>query len=111
MIDIELTCKVPERFLNVEDWDNEIRRILKKHGTRIQRRGMELCPVKTGNLQRSIMPPEISVDGREATIRALAKYSGYVEYGTRFMSAQPFLRPAKDDILPGFRDDLLRMLK
>lgn len=38
-------------------------------------------------------------------------YSSYVEYGTRFMSAQPFVRPAHLEVSPQFINDLKRLMK
>lgn len=38
-------------------------------------------------------------------------YSPYVEYGTRFMSAQPFVRPAYNDQKVIFERDLKKLVK
>ncbi len=46
-----------------------------------------LCPVDTGKLRESI-------DKRRMSIIAETDYALFVEIGTRFMAAQPFLRPA-----------------
>lgn len=49
------------------------------------------CPVRTGWLRDNIyMTPR----GDGAEIHSDASYSGFVEYGTRYMIAQPFFRPA-----------------
>lgn len=40
-------------------------------------------PVDTGNLRRNVR-----FDGKN--IRSDAKYSGYIEFGTKYMKAQPF---------------------
>jgi HK97 gp10 family phage protein len=49
------------------------------------------CPVRTGWLRQNIYMVE---RGDGAEIYSDASYSGFVEYGTRFMKAQPFFRPA-----------------
>ena len=50
------------------------------------------CPVDTGYLRGSIF---YRVNNPlKYTIGASANYAGYVEFGTRFMHAQPFIRPA-----------------
>lgn len=38
-------------------------------------------------------------------------YSPYVEYGTRFMSAQPFVRPAYNEQKAIFKKDLNKLVK
>jgi HK97 gp10 family phage protein len=51
-----------------------------------------IVPVRTGRLRASI---GITDPGRErVVIDATAPYAGYVELGTRYMRAQPYLRPA-----------------
>lgn len=53
-------------------------------------------PVKTGNLQGSILPGGILItdDNVEAIIVANAEYASFVEWGTRRMTARPYLTPA-----------------
>jgi HK97 gp10 family phage protein len=52
------------------------------------------APVKTGNLRDNIQISETSDTG--ITILSNADYSGFVEFGTRYMDAQPFFQPAFD---------------
>lgn len=60
-----------------------------------------LCPVKTGRLRSSIIPAvnepqlrgQVSAGG-EAMDGTIVKYARFVEQGTRFMEAQPYLIPA-----------------
>ena len=44
----------------------------------------------------------------KAIVEALTSYSGYVEVGTRKMEAQPFMKPAMDEIEPQFIAELRR---
>jgi HK97 gp10 family phage protein len=39
-------------------------------------------------------------------IHSQASYSGYLEFGTRFMSAQPYMKPALFDVYPRFQRDM-----
>lgn len=59
-----------------------------------------LAPVKTGALRDSIYSYEVS-DG-EYEVTAGAEYATFVEWGTVYSAAQPFLRPAyelhKEDV-------------
>jgi HK97 gp10 family phage protein len=50
-----------------------------------------IAPVRTGRLRDSIFH---SVEHLVLTIGAKAYYASFVEFGTRFMHAQPYLRPA-----------------
>lgn len=54
-----------------------------------------LCPVDTGNLRSSITHV-LGVDGQGlyADIGTNVEYAPFVEFGTRYMAAQPFLVPA-----------------
>lgn len=68
---------------------------LQRIGLGVQNDARRACPVDTGRLRSSI----VSVPGRDAVgpfvvIGTNVDYAPYVEYGTRHMGAQPFLRPA-----------------
>jgi HK97 gp10 family phage protein len=49
------------------------------------------APRRTGRLAGSVAPKS---QGNRAQVAATAPYGIFVEYGTRFNSAQPFMRPA-----------------
>lgn len=66
-----------------------LRRAIQVEGAAKQR-----CPVDTGRLRSSISHQLASDGGLVARIGTDVEYAPYVELGTRFMSAQPFLRPA-----------------
>jgi HK97 gp10 family phage protein len=65
------------------------------------------CPVRTGYLQSTIYH---KVDGLSAELGATADYASYVELGTSRMSAEPFLRPAFEQMKGEVADALLRGL-
>ncbi len=56
------------------------------------------CPVDTGTLRRSIMVEAKATGPHDAEGRCgtNVEYGPFVEFGTRFMAPQPFLRPAAD---------------
>lgn len=54
-----------------------------------------LVPVRTGHLKSTIV--RVKRDSH-FYVYALAHYALYVEYGTRKMAAQPYLRPAHESI-------------
>ena len=64
----------------------------------------------TGETKRSI-ELKISPDGFTATVRPKTEYSPYLEYGTRFMSAQPFVKPTHDTQKRKFINDMNRLMK
>jgi HK97 gp10 family phage protein len=61
----------------------------------VERVAKRLCPVDTGRLRGSITH-DLARDARGlvATVGTLVEYAPFVEFGTRYMRAQPFLRPA-----------------
>ena len=63
----------------------------------------------TGFLRRNIMGPYLELSGLSARVAAEADYSGYVEMGTRFMAAQPYMRPALNEVEPRFLESLRSM--
>jgi HK97 gp10 family phage protein len=53
-----------------------------------------LAPVRTGRLKKSIRKSHTQQG--EYRVGSNVPYSGFVEYGTSKMAAQPFLRPAME---------------
>lgn len=53
----------------------------------------QLAPVRTGTLRRSIHTV-FSRGGLRAVVGPSVAYAIFVELGTRFMAARPFMRPA-----------------
>jgi HK97 gp10 family phage protein len=54
---------------------------------------VEGSPVETGNNKRSI---QYEAKGLEGSVYSTSGYGGFLEVGTRFMSAQPYFKPALD---------------
>ena len=53
----------------------------------------------------------ISDDGMKATVAPHTEYFPYVEYGTRFMEAEPTLNPAFQKIKQQFYKDVIGLVK
>ena len=87
-----------------------IQRVVRKHGAALQQKEMRAVPVDTGTLKRSITL-DISGNGRAATVTPLASYAQYVEYGTRYMNAQPYVRPSYNAQVTLFKADLNNLVK
>lgn len=84
--------------------------VLKANATRLQRGAMQDAPIDTGTLRRSIML-EFQDGGMTALVDANTEYAAYVEYGTRYMSAQPFMYPNFVKTKTQLISDLRRLMK
>ncbi len=89
---------------------DSVKRIVKQNGAELQAKAQRNAPVDTGNLKRSIQL-EISEGGLSAKSEAMAEYAPYVEWGTRYMEAQPYMKPAFNDQKEQFRRDMDRLTK
>jgi HK97 gp10 family phage protein len=67
----------------------------------------QLVPVRTGYLQRSIYA---TVKEWVVNIGAEAAYALFVELGTRYMKAQPYLYPAIQEYLPRLEQIILEAI-
>ena len=87
-----------------------VKKVVRYHGAALQRKAMTAAPVDTGNLKRSV-DLEITDGGLTATVEPTEEYASYVEYGTRFMNAQPYMRPSLEDQGAAFKADLGKLVK
>lgn len=71
-------------------------RLIKKIADLVSNRAKAICPVRSGNLQTSI---KVILERNRAFIGSDLYYATYVEGGTQFMAARPFLRPAILEVL------------
>lgn len=97
-----------------------VKEAVKVHGAQVTTNAKRFCPVGTpettkkpgyvgGTLRRSINI-EISDGGLTATIEPHTEYAAYVELGTRFMKAQPYMRPALEQETPSFISDMRKIM-
>lgn len=86
-----------------ESWNNNAIDNLKKlerlkvirAGYEIEREAKIMCPVDTGRLRASITTTvEESEQNIKVKVGTDVNYGPYLEFGTRYMRAKPFLRPA-----------------
>jgi HK97 gp10 family phage protein len=79
----------------MSDWKIRSERDLVRVGLQVQNYARELCPVDTGRLRASIqMDSGRDGVGPWVSIGTNVEYAPYVEFGTRYMSPQPYMRPA-----------------
>ena len=81
----------------------QMQNVLDQNGSEIVSYAQSIVPVHTGFLRDSI---QYHVEGTVLYVLAAAYYAKYVEYGTRHMKAEPYMRPALDNQLPQLRADL-----
>lgn len=65
------------------------------------------APVDTGLLKNSI--EAVEEDKLEWVVEVHAEYGAYVEFGTRYTAAQPFLTPAVEEVRPVFLAAMARI--
>lgn len=117
VVGIEKLQKKLKKNIQMED----VKRQVRKHGAEIQTKAQQNAPVGTpestgipgyvgGTLKRSI-GIDITDGGMTAEVEPTAEYAPYVELGTRFMEAQPYLKPAFDEQKEKFKKDMQKLVK
>ncbi|MDD4986144.1 MAG: hypothetical protein PHQ43_10225 [Dehalococcoidales bacterium] len=67
----------------------------------VERESKENSPKRTGNNMRSITSDlgpggELNLEELQGATYSTSGYGGYLETGTRFMAARPYMKPAAD---------------
>ena len=84
-----------------------IERFLIKAGLVIKSSAKANAPVRTGRLRDSISS-KVDKLRQEAVIGPNVEYDIYQEFGTKYMKAQPYMRPALEDNVDNIRDIFVR---
>lgn len=74
-------------------------------------RGKKRRFVKPTGATRQSIKSELLDSGLSGRVSAGTHYSGYLEVGTRKMEAQPFIKPAFEEVSQQFQDDLTEVMK
>ncbi|WP_270745038.1 HK97-gp10 family putative phage morphogenesis protein [Lactococcus petauri] len=88
----------------------DVKYIVKSNTSSMNSKMQKLAPVDTGNMKRSITS-ELTLGGLTGKSGPHTNYASYVEYGTRFQNAQPFVKPAFNIQKKVFTKDLERLMK
>ena len=92
----------------------DVKRVVQTNGKGLQKKMQSNADFKkgyqTGTTKRSI-GLEIKDDGFTAEVGPETEYAPYLEYGTRFMAAQPFVRPAHDEQKAKFKRDMQKLVR
>jgi len=86
---------------------NEVYRFLASWAADVKALARKLVPVKTGHLQSTIYA---IVKDWMANIGADATYALFIEQGTKYMRAQPYLYPAIQEYLPQLEQMILEAI-
>ena len=105
---------------------DDVKKVVKHNGSELQRKMQQNADFakgyQTGTTKRSI-GLEFEAAGLTAVSGAIdpvlnpqsglpaTEYSPYVEYGTRFMEAQPFVRPALEEQENQFKSDMQKLVR
>lgn len=93
---------------------NDVKKVVRHNGSELQKRVQGNADFKkgyqTGTTKRSI-GLEFQDSGFTAEVEPATEYAEYLEYGTRFMEAQPFVRPAFDEQKKQFQKDMQNLVK
>ena len=93
---------------------DDVKRVVKHNGSQLQQKMMQKADFTrgyaTGTTKRSI--GLTLKDGNfTAEVEPGTEYSPYLEYGTRFMEAQPFVRPALEEQKEKFKSDMQKLVR
>lgn len=106
VVGLEKLQKKLKQNVRMED----VKKVVRHNGAEMQAKAQQNAPVDTGTLKRSI-GLEIADGGMSAEVEPMAEYAPYVELGTRFMEAQPYLKPAFEEQSKEFRKDMQKLVK
>lgn len=93
---------------------DDVKRVVRHNGSELQEKMQDNADFtrgyQTGETKRSI-GLEIQDSGFAAEVGPETDYSPYLEYGTRFMDAQPFVRPAYNEQKAKFQRDMQKLVR
>lgn len=90
----------------------EVEKAVKKGCMVIEGEAKSNAAVDTGYMRASITHQVVKNQGvTEGLVGTNTHYAPFIEYGTRKMEAQPFLRPAYDKHIPKIRKDIKEALR
>lgn len=103
-----------ERSLKENVTLNDVKRVVRHNGSQMHQKMQANADFakgyQTGTTKRSI-GLEIKDGGFTAEVAPETEYSPYLEYGTRFMDAQPFVKPSYDAQKGKFRSDMQKLVR
>lgn len=93
---------------------DDVKKVVRHNGSQLQQKIQQKADFKkgyqTGTTKRSVSL-EIKDNGLTAESGAATEYAEYLEFGTRFMEAQPFVKPALEEQSKKFESDLKKLVE
>ena len=93
---------------------DDVKKVVKHNGSQLQQKIQKKADFKkgyqTGTTKRSV-GLEVTDGGLTAESGPTTDYAEYLEFGTRFMEAQPFVKPALEEQAKKFESDLQKLVK
>lgn len=93
---------------------DDVKRVVRQNGAELQQKIQDNADFKmgyaTGTTKRSV-DLQIKDGGMTAESGPTTEYAPYLEYGTRFMDAQPFVRPAYNEQKAQFQKDMQKLVR
>ena len=93
---------------------DDVKKVVRTNGSQMQRKMQTNADFKmgyqTGQTKRSI-GLEIYDQGFTAEAGPTTEHSPYLEYGTRYMQAQPFVKPAHNEQKEKFKRDMQKLVR
>lgn len=103
-----------ERSLKENVTMSDVKRVVRHNGSQMHQQMQANADFKkgyqTGTTKRSI-GLEIVDGGFTAEVEPGTEYSPYLEYGTRYMDAQPFVKPAYETQKGKFKSDMQKLVR
>ena len=93
---------------------DDVKRVVKTNGAQLKNKMVRnanfVKEYQTGTTKRHIFR-NTKDSGLTVEVGPTTEYSPYIEFGTRFMGAQPFVRPALDEQKKVFVKDFKKLTK
>ena len=93
---------------------DDVKKVVRHNGSQLQQKIQQKADFKkgyqTGTTKRSVNL-EIKDGGLTAESGPTTEYAEYLEFGTRFMDAQPFVKPALEEQSKKFESDLRKLME
>lgn len=110
---VEVDRKLLKKLEQLAD-KSSVQRVVKEDGARLNRT-MKQNAIFTrgysnGDTKRSI-ETKYTDGGLTAEVGPGTDYHAYLEFGTRFMAAQPFIKKSLDQVAPRFVDHLKELVE
>ena len=103
-----------QRALRENATMDDVKTVVRHNGSQLQRKIQDNADFTkgyaTGTTKRSV-GLEIKDNGFTAESGATTEYAPYLEFGTRFMDAQPFIIPALDAQQKKFKSDMKKLVR